>query len=300
MYEMTQQTTYQTTVIFADVAGSSRLYKQVGDREANRRVTELVREMAEIVTRHGGVVIKTIGDEVMAHIVNPTAARDAAVAIQRLDQDSLPVRIGMAWGDVIEKDSDLFGQTVNDAAAVAKIARGGQVITTREFHQQLDMEAAASLRMFDRIRLKGGQSETEIYRVEWRQQDADQGDDHTLISRAFDLQQDRLKLLVPAPGMPPREVIIGPQDTPFTIGRNLGDCELAIPSGFVSREHCQITHEHGKFVVRDHSSNGTHISTQFGQSIFLRRGDFPLTGSGVLAIGHPGEAGESHVIGYEV
>ena len=65
-------------------------------------------------------MIKTIGDEVMAHIVNPEAAREAAVAVQQLDRDILPVRIGMAWRDV--KESDLIGQTVNYAAAVAKNA----------------------------------------------------------------------------------------------------------------------------------------------------------------------------------
>jgi len=288
--------------MFADVAGSSRLYQPVGDRVANRQISELVQNMGVIVKQHGGVVIKTIGDEIMAHIVSPLDARDAATALQQLAQNRMPMRIGLAWGEVIEKNADLFGRTVNDAAAVAKIARGGQVITTAAFHQQLGEENAAGMRLFDRVRLKGRQFEIEVYRLEWKSEDVSRGNGHTLMTGDSDRQQESLTLIVQPSGSQSGRsasvVTIRPEDTPFTIGRSDEVCQLAIHEGFVSREHCQITYEHGKFVLRDHSSNGTHVTTQYDQTIFLRRGDFPLTGSGRLAIGRAGDEGDLHVIGY--
>ena len=81
---MAEKITYQSTVIFADVAGSSRLYKTLGDQQANQLILSLLQGLAEIIVQHGGVVIKTIGDEIMAHIVSPEKARDAVVMMQQL------------------------------------------------------------------------------------------------------------------------------------------------------------------------------------------------------------------------
>ena len=296
---MAEKNTYQSTVIFADVAGSSRLYKQLGDGQANRMILELLKRMDAIVRQHGGVVIKTIGDEIMAHIVDPDKALDAVVMMQQTAQQTLPIRVGMAWGEVIEKDADLYGHTVNDAAAVAHIARGGQVITTAAFKDQLNEDGAAMMRVFDCIRLKGGKSLTEIYRMEWESEDSALKSDHTTLGETTIWRQEILRLSYHASNGESKRQTITPADTPFSIGRSGGNCQLEIFKGFVSREHCEICYEHDKFILRDHSSNGTYITTSSGQNIFIRRGEFPLTSSGSFAIGRKPDDKDSYVIGYE-
>ena len=296
---MPEKITYQSTVIFADVAGSSRLYKQVGDREANRMILELLNSMDRIVNQHGGVVIKTIGDEIMAHIVDPDKALEAVVMMQQIAQQSLPIRVGMSWGEVIEMDADLYGKTVNDAAAVAHIARGGQIITTAAFKDQLNEDGAAMMRVFDRIRLKGGKSLTEIYRLEWASQDSAEESEHTMLGETMISRQEILKLTYRASNGEAKRQMISPDDTPFSIGRSGGSCRLEIFKGFVSREHCEICYEHDRFVLRDHSSNGTYITTDSGQTIFIRRGEFPLTSSGSFAVGRKPDEKDSYVIGFE-
>ena len=296
---MPEKITYQSTVIFADVAGSSRLYKQVGDREANRMILDLLDHIAEIVRQHDGVVIKTIGDEIMAHIVNPDKALSAVVGMQQYAQKSLPIRIGMAWGTVIEMDADIYGHTVNDAAAVAHIARGGQIITTAAFKDQLSEDSAAMMRVFDRIRLKGGRSLTEIYRLEWTSQDDDMDSEHTMLGETMISRQEVLKLTYRASNGESKRQMISPDDTPFSIGRSGSSCRLEIFKGFVSREHCEILYEHDRFILRDHSSNGTYITTDSGQTIFIRRGEFPLASSGSFAVGRKPDEKDSYVIGFE-
>jgi len=296
---MTKKITYQSTVIFADVAGSSRLYKQIGDKLANRAILELLNSMAEIAMQHGGVVVKTIGDEIMVHIVDPDKARDAVVMMQQVASQSLAIRIGMAWGKVIERDADLYGKTVNDAAAVAHIARGGQIITTAAFKNQLSEDVASDMSVFDRIRLKGGRSLTEIYRLEWVPEDSDLQAEHTTLGETLMPKQEILKLTYRASNGEQKRQTITPSDTPFSIGRSDGKCQLVIFKAYVSREHCRISYEHDEFILRDHSSNGTYITTGSGQTIFIRRGEFPLTSSGSFAVGRKPDAKDSYIIEYK-
>jgi class 3 adenylate cyclase len=295
---MAEKITYNSTVIFADIAGSSLLYKTLGDQQANRLILQLLQRLAEIIRQHDGVVIKTIGDEIMAHIVNPEKARDAAVMMQQNAQQSLAVKIGMAWGEVIEMDADLYGQVVNDAAAVARIARSGQVITTAAFKDQLNEDGAAKLRLFDQIRLKGARSQSEIYRLEWKAEDNTLPVEHTMLAESSDYRQMLLRLAYRAPNGESKKLTLTPEDTPFSIGRGGGTCRLEVFESFVSRDHCEICYEHNKFILRDHSSNGTYITSGSSPPIFIRRGEFPLTGSGSFAVGRkPDEAG-SYVIGF--
>ena len=50
------------TIMFADIAGSTRLYDRLGDSLAKQMVDTCIRLMGQIVTNNGGEVVKTIGD----------------------------------------------------------------------------------------------------------------------------------------------------------------------------------------------------------------------------------------------
>src|SRR5512138_160956 len=112
----------QTTgcVLFADVSGSTKLYEAVGDAAAHEAIDLCVKLFGAIATQHGGRVVKTIGDEVMAIFAEAAAAGHAAVDIQLavaqmapVDKVKLGVRIGLNAGPVVERDGDVFGDTVN-------------------------------------------------------------------------------------------------------------------------------------------------------------------------------------------
>jgi class 3 adenylate cyclase len=281
-----------TAVLFADVSGSSALFKRVGDAAARRLIAACVDRMCEAVVTHGGSVVKTIGDEVMARFESPGAALDAAIAMQRAtlhSDDGLALRIGAAWGPAIHEDGDVYGRVVNDAAAVGKIARGRQLLVDEALHRDLDRARQAGLAAFDRINLKGGEIATTIYRAQW---EVDAGlDDATRFEAVLDdaeastgarllLQFDDQQHELTADG------------GPFVIGRDPNKAHLALPHAWVSRDHCHIAHQNGKFVLADHSSNGTWVKPQGGAAIYLRREETPLQGSGIVAAGQaPDQAG---------
>jgi hypothetical protein len=285
--------------MFADISGSSALYRQLGDAEANRILSGKLRSMAQVILDCHGRIVKTIGDEIMAHFPDPVDGLKAAIGIQKATPRTPLIRIGMAWGDVLHKENDLFGKTVNDAAAVAKIARGGQILTTRE---HCDMLPASMFRLapFDAVRLKGSTADTMLYRVEWDVEDGNDMEEHTSLSRVENVGEAELALTVTDHLGRSSTLQLRPQDTPYHIGRNPQRCQLIVNAVFVSREHCHIDYQHGSFILHDHSSNGTHLIMSQQQPVYLRRNSAPLLGEGVIGVGHdPREAGH-HVIRFRV
>src|SRR5216117_1589243 len=121
----------QTTVLFADVSGSTKLYETAGDAVALTAIGRCIERMRKAAESTGGRVVKTIGDEIMALFPSPDAAAGAAsemhATIEQLPEvggAKLGVRVGFHSGPVIQREDDVFGDTVNMAAPGDQ--RGGQ------------------------------------------------------------------------------------------------------------------------------------------------------------------------------
>lgn len=125
----------RTTILFSDLCGSTALYSKVGDAAAFGVVTDCLTFGRAIVERHGGVVIKTMGDAVMAAFPDPESAVSAGAAmITEWDAlrarsellRELDVKVGVFGGPctVVSANGvlDYFGQTVNSAARVQHLA----------------------------------------------------------------------------------------------------------------------------------------------------------------------------------
>src|SRR5690606_27916960 len=122
------------TIMFSDVAGSTSIYEALGDAVAEKCIAECLAMMKRNVKSNHGVVIKTIGDELMASFDNANDAYLAAKQIQAQaeniminDAHSVQIRIGMHTGSVIQKANDIFGDAVNVAARMTAIAKAEQI-----------------------------------------------------------------------------------------------------------------------------------------------------------------------------
>src|SRR3982074_2685633 len=113
----------QATVLFADVSGSTKLYETAGEAVALTAIGRVIEHMRKAAESTGGRVVKTIGDEIMALFPSPDAAAGAAsemhATIEQLPEvggTKLGVRVGFHSGPVIQREDDVFGDTVNMAA----------------------------------------------------------------------------------------------------------------------------------------------------------------------------------------
>lgn len=139
------------TLLFTDMVGSTRFYATRGDAEAFIQVRQHFAEMFEVIAAHDGVVVKTIGDAVMAAFVDAAAAIRAAHAIQRLfppnrDDLDIRVRISLNRGSCIavrfNADIDYFGNAVNLAAKLQGSADAGQIAISTSVYEAPGVQTA--------------------------------------------------------------------------------------------------------------------------------------------------------------
>lgn len=289
-------------VMFADVSGSSRLYKQVGDAKAKSAIDILIAMMRDITEKNAGVVVKTIGDEVMACFKTCEDAALAARAMHRgcESQDTghaISLRIGVDFGDVILDRKDFFGETVNSAAYVAHVAQAEQTVITANVRENLSKQLKLECEKFDKVTVKGAEAKTTLYHLAWA---LGQASSHSGRTQLADLPDITRKIGVKLLRLTyqDRSIELSQEQTPFIIGRSSEDSELCIDSDLASRDHCHILYRRGKFVLKDHSTNGTYVSQNNQQKIYLRREELPLIGAGEIIIGKEDITSPSDVIYY--
>ena len=119
------------SVGFADLVSFTALVRRLSERQLAEVVQRFEALASDVVTAHGGRVIKTVGDEVL--FVTLGTAPAGAIALDLVqamgDDDFLPdVRVGMAFGPVVSRLGDVFGTTVNRASRLTAVARPGTVL----------------------------------------------------------------------------------------------------------------------------------------------------------------------------
>src|SRR5580765_3765165 len=126
---------------FADLVGFTALSQQLDDHELAVIVDRFEATAYDIVGSLGGRVIKMIGDEVMFAVDDVAPAVEIALSLAEAyhDDESLSdVRVGLAYGPVLEREGDLFGPTVNLASRIVSIAYAGSVVVAAEVHDALE------------------------------------------------------------------------------------------------------------------------------------------------------------------
>ena len=275
----------QCAIMFADIAGSTRLYNQLGDDKAEFIISTRLAIMCSITANNNGRVIKNIGDEIMCQF---PSAEDAALAATEMhvkkvisdNSEPLNIRIGLHFGNTIEKNNDIFGDAVNIAARMAAIAKANQSITTESFVQLLSSNSKSKTRLFDSARVKGIAEEMKIYQLLWEEGNV------TTFATAQHIQQiskAKVSIILRFNG---EERIYTDRDiiTAISIGRDVSR-DITIDATFASRSHVNLEFRRGKFVLVDHSTNGTYVKLNEQNNIFIRREELPLIGEGYISLG---------------
>jgi class 3 adenylate cyclase len=126
--------------MFTDIKGFTELTEQKGEQYATQYRIHHDEILTQVIEEDGaGLIIKFIGDAVMAVFSEPSVAVERALKIQqRLDEfnaaqqefEPINVRIGLHTGQVSignTLQADVFGRHVNRAARIESLADGGQI-----------------------------------------------------------------------------------------------------------------------------------------------------------------------------
>ena len=294
--------TINCVVMFADVAGSTAMYENMGDDLARERISKALNTLISIARRHKGTLVKTIGDEILVYFTDIDMAIFAAKNIQETMEDDrspetigVSIRIGMQYGSAILEDDDIFGDTVNVASRIASLAGARQILFTQEMAFLVkNVELANSMRPFDRLRLKGRKESLSVYMYAW-EDDADITNMATASSFTNPARHQLVKKLKLTYNG--GRISIPAETASFVLGRGK-DCDLVVNGGLISRYHSKIEHRRGKFIITDQSTNGTFVKTQQGEEIFLRREELTLVGSGYISLGKKYDPVDENLIQY--
>src|SRR5262245_16412762 len=132
-------------ILAADIAGYSALMgadeaATVRDLKAHQAVIH------PIVPEHGGRIIDTAGDGILAEFPSVLSAVECAVAIQRVmaqhnadmeESRRMRFRIGINLGDVVFDDARIYGAEANVAARLVGIAETGVICISRKAYEDI-------------------------------------------------------------------------------------------------------------------------------------------------------------------
>ncbi len=125
---------------FADVVGFTRHSRRLSAEELGDLVEVFESTVNTVIAGHGGLVIKTIGDEVLFAADDPLVAGRIALDLadgHEVNEHFPDVRVGVAYGDVLSRLGDVFGEPVNIASRLTSLAKPGRVLMNRELYEQL-------------------------------------------------------------------------------------------------------------------------------------------------------------------
>jgi len=275
--------THNLVVLFADITASTKIYETLGNAEAQVTIDRCLGIVKRICEDGGGRVVKTIGDEVMATFPAADPAAQAAIEIQlnmskQRTGSGAPIalHIGFHSGPAIEDAGDVFGDCVNVAARLTEFAKGGQIFTSAHTVSELSPAMKKRTRDQDAHTLRGKDEDISLFELTWQESE----DEMTMMSPRKAMAAASVKLKHGT-----RDIELGAAHSVLTLGRDQQN-DVMIADRKASRLHARIERRRDKFVLVDHSSNGTYVTVEGEPELTLRREELVLRGRGRVSFGH--------------
>ena len=122
-------------ILFIDVVSSAGLLARLGDDDGQRILEGFLGPLAEMAGRHGGRVVKWLGDGLMVSFSSVAGALRCAIAMQLasrqpIEEERLAIRVGVNAGETLCSDTDFFGAAVVTAHRLCRAANAGQTLSS--------------------------------------------------------------------------------------------------------------------------------------------------------------------------
>lgn len=297
---MKTRTDTELGIMFADIAGSTSLYEKIGDVKAEKKISTALADIGLVVGHHGGSKVKTIGDEIMCRFPDVNCMVHAACDVQREfanrslgDVAPLQVRIGVYFGSVILKEQDVFGDIVNVAARMVRLAQPGQIITS-----SLTVEKLSDLSILTRkkgvVSVKGKQEKLQINEILWSGQDADLTQ---YVSACREPESERLLSVQIRYQI--QSITLNEKNNKIVLGRE-EECDLQVNIKQSSRKHASIEVRSDKIMLLDQSTNGTYVTPNGGSEVFVHLDEYALIEAGVISLGRRATDSKDSLIYYQL
>src|SRR5436309_11348211 len=160
-------------ILAADIVGYSRLMH--ADEPATVRDLKAHQSaILPLIGRHGGRIIDTAGDGIMAEVTSVTGATEWAVEIQTVmaernegvpESRRMRFRIGINLGDVIHDETRIYGDGINIAARLEALAQPGGVLVSNTVYDQVRGKLPFSFEDVGERQVKNIEQPVRIYQL---------------------------------------------------------------------------------------------------------------------------------------
>lgn len=147
----------ELAVGFADLVGYTSRSRGMGGRELGRMVEDFESIAAEVIARHHGRVVKTVGDGVLFTTTSAVDAVEVGLDLPAVwdSAERPPLRVGAAYGAVLTRLGDVFSPVVNLASRLTSVARPGTLLVDRELASRLEDRPGYKIRKLRRVSVRG-------------------------------------------------------------------------------------------------------------------------------------------------
>ena len=147
----------ELAVGFADLVGYTSRSRGMGGRELGAMVEDFEAIATEVIARHHGRVVKTVGDGVLFTAASAVDAVEIGLELPEAweAEDRPPLRVGAAYGAVLTRLGDIYSPVVNLASRLTSLARPGTTLVDRDLAQRLRGLPAYRVRPLRRVSVRG-------------------------------------------------------------------------------------------------------------------------------------------------
>lgn len=298
------------TVVFTDLFGSTSAFEALGNAQATLAVTRITGWIAKVVEAHGGRVVKMLGDGVLALFKDNLSAIHAVVEMQRVHQKRqtqfqaskfMPIRIGVASGEVEIVAGDCYGDAVNVAARLSGLSGPFQIWVNSATLSGAGESNGVHFRVLGPINIRGRAEPCTVYQVDWQED----------VATDFLTMQAEPDSLLEASG---RDVLGGEIELswfdtrktfrafelPVSLGR-IHQADFVVNDPRVSRTHARVDWRNGSVMLVDMSSYGSWVRFSGGGSdLLLRHEECVLHGRGEIALGSSFSDLSAPIVGFSI
>lgn len=291
------------TVMFTDIKGSTAYFEKYGDVAGMMMVHQCNDSLRQIVESHGGRVVKTIGDAIMATFEDCKESVLASVEMQKAliefnapkpEQDHVFIRIGLNYGQGIVKSNDVFGDVVNVASRVESVASAEQIVISDSVYEQIKPLNMFKTFSLGRFSLKGKEGDRDLYEVEWAPKDKNKKETHAPVAHTIMMGPPKAARV--APHFKLQHIkkdgtsgeLYEMKEGRLSLGRSQGDLQYATDATLAAL-HARFYIENGQLLVED-LSDGKGVFVRLIATYTLQDGDAVLMGKQLLLFREKSEA----------